>query len=123
MKIADIAREYRLAHKMSLRQFAESCGCSFQYLSKLEKGVISHPSLDMVMKLSNGMGIPVSHLLLIAEDGNDVIEGKHPERMSEEYIKARDALYSAYSESAEKIQKSVCTLLDLDYIPPYKNRS
>lgn len=80
MKIAEITKEYRTAHRMSLRKFAEKCGCSFQYLSKLEQGAISNPSLDMVMKLSHGMDIPVSHLLLIADDADKVVVNDKPKQ-------------------------------------------
>ncbi len=107
MKVAEIVKEYRSSHHLSLREFANECGCSFQYLSKLEKGEIARPSWDMMLKLSHAMGKPYTYLFQEAEDACMVEEPvTEPSEMG--------LLYSSYNEADERTQKAIRVLLDID---------
>lgn len=107
MKVAEIVKEYRTSHRLSLRDFANECGCSFQYLSKLEKGEIAHPSWEMMMKLSHAMGKPAIYLFEVADDAYAVEEPQsNPGKM--------EMLYSSYKDADEKIQKAIRVLLGIE---------
>ena len=41
MKLSEYVKNYRENHRLSLRQMAEKCDCSFQYISKLEKDEVA----------------------------------------------------------------------------------
>lgn len=107
MKLAEIVKEYRSSHHLSLRDLANECDCSFQYLSKLEKGEIAHPSWDMVMRLGRAMGMPAYYLFNAADDADTI------EEPPTTYTK-KDLLYSSYTNADEKIQKAVSILLDIE---------
>lgn len=84
MKLSEYIRGYRKNHKMSLREFADKCGCSFQYINKIEKEQINSVSLPMATKLAAGMGLSVHELIDYVDDfmitpyGNDnTLTGKN----------------------------------------------
>lgn len=68
MKLSQYVHEYRTSHGMSLRPFAQRCGFSHQYLSKLEKNEIETPSLGTIKKLANAMGMSAHELLQQVDD-------------------------------------------------------
>ncbi len=74
MKLGDIIREYREAHDLSQRQFANLCGLSNGYISMLEKGVNPGtgrpltPTLPQLNKLAGGMKMSLSELFEVADD-------------------------------------------------------
>lgn len=45
MKLSEYVKNYREKHRLSLRQMAEKCECSFQYISKLEKDEVAVSAL------------------------------------------------------------------------------
>lgn len=63
MKLSEFVQGYRKMHKMSLRDLAKRCGCSFQYLSKIEKNEVSSPGLDAIAKIAKGTGVTIQELL------------------------------------------------------------
>ncbi len=63
MNLSEHIRNYRSEHKLSLRTFAQQCGCSYQYVDKLEKGQIEKPSAEMLKKISDVMGLSIQKLL------------------------------------------------------------
>lgn len=81
MKLKDFLREYREAHGLSQRQFAEQCGFSNGYISMLERGYnpkTKEPiacSIKTLNKLAAGMGITLNSLLLNVDDMPVVLEG------------------------------------------------
>ena len=105
MKLSEYVRLYRKEHRISLRDMAKKCNCSFQYLSKLEKGEISSPSMPKVINLAHGMGMSVNELLEIADDFE--IDCSYQAVMS-------DTLFDAYENAPENIQKAVCALLGVE---------
>lgn len=76
MKLSEYLKNYRKAHGLSLREFAEKCGngISHTYLSMLEHEYNpstrkqSMPSIDRLKYLANGMGITLQELLTSVDD-------------------------------------------------------
>lgn len=68
MKLSEYVNTYRTSHKLSLRTFADRCGCSYQYIDKLEKDLIERPSADMLKKIASAMGISLQELLSSTDD-------------------------------------------------------
>lgn len=68
MKLSEYVKQYRKEHGMSLRVFAEQCGCSHQYLDRLEKDQIATPSLGQLKNIASAMGMPVHELLDQVDD-------------------------------------------------------
>lgn len=56
MKLSEYVKNYRTSQELSLRAFAEKCGCSHQYLDKLEKDNIESPSFGQLLKIAKAMG-------------------------------------------------------------------
>lgn len=70
MKLPEYVKQYRKEHKLSVRALADRSNCSFQYISKLENGEISAPSIDKLQGLAKGMGMSVQKLLEETDDQN-----------------------------------------------------
>ena len=66
MKLSDYVKQYRKEHNLSYRAMAEKCDCSFQYLQKLEQGIITKPSYDMLEKIAKGMNMTVPQLVSVS---------------------------------------------------------
>lgn len=56
-------RALREAGGISLRQFALTIGVNKSYLVDVEHGRRS-PTLDTIERISNGLGVPISHLMI-----------------------------------------------------------
>ncbi len=68
MKLSEYISNYRTEHKISLRSFADKCGCSFQYISKLENDLIENPSAAMLKSIASAMGMSLDQLLRSIDD-------------------------------------------------------
>lgn len=74
MTLKEIVVAFRTEHSMSQRQFAALCGLSNGYISMLEKnlnpktGMPLTPSLPVLKKLAQGMGLSLNELFLQADD-------------------------------------------------------
>ena len=97
MKLQEYLTNYRKRYKLSLRSLAERCGCSFQYLAKLENGEIVRPSMKMMNKIAAGMGMTLHDLLSEVDDivvhlSSDGVEGVAitKEAFTEEYMIQHD---------------------------------
>ena len=74
MKLGELIQEYRTAHDLSQRQFADICGLSNGYISMLEKGLnpktnkpIS-PTIPQLKKLATGMAMTMAELFEQVDD-------------------------------------------------------
>ena len=63
MRLSEYIKTYRITHDLSLRAFSQMCGCSYQYIDRIEKGTIEKPSAKMLQKLAKGMGMSIQELL------------------------------------------------------------
>ncbi|AFO72105.1 TPA: helix-turn-helix transcriptional regulator [Clostridioides difficile] len=67
--LAEIIKEYRSEHNLSLREFSNLCGVSHTYIDKIEKnrdprnGKAVEPTLDMLEKMSFGLNLTLKELL------------------------------------------------------------
>ena len=68
MKLSEYVNHYRTSRKLSLRSFAGKCGCSYQYVDRLEKNLIEKPSAEMLKKIAGGMGMSIQDLLSCTDD-------------------------------------------------------
>lgn len=72
MQLSEIIKNYRTEHNISIRDLANKTNLSSGYIHTLEKGVDPRtnkpiaPTVDTINKLSIGMNIPASELLLSA---------------------------------------------------------
>lgn len=88
MKLQDFLREYREAHGLSQRQFAEQCGFSNGYISMLERGCnpkTKEPiacSIKTLNKLAIGMNISLNTLLQTVDEMPVVLEGDEENKAS-----------------------------------------
>lgn len=71
-------RHTRLLKGLTLKQLAETAGCSESLLSKIENGR-ANPSLKMIHRVAMALGMPVAGLFL-QEANPDSIVLKHGER-------------------------------------------
>lgn len=74
MKLGDLIRDYRNAHDLSQRQFADNCDLSNGYISILEKGINPNtgkpvtPTIPQLRKLANGMNMTLMEMLERVDD-------------------------------------------------------
>lgn len=74
MTLGDLIKEYRIANKLSLRDFAQRCRLSHSYISALEKNIDPRtkkpiaPTLDTVKYVSQGINLPIEEILKILDD-------------------------------------------------------
>lgn len=68
MKLSTIIKNYRNVYGLSLRAFADRCGCSFQYIDKIEKEGIASPTLTQLKQLASGMNMSLDSLLRQMDD-------------------------------------------------------
>ena len=75
MKLSEIIIAYRKARGLSQRQFAKECDLSNGYISMLENELNPktrepvQPSIPVLKKIANGMGISLSEILSIYNGG------------------------------------------------------
>ncbi len=70
LRLATHLNELRVSAGWSLDQLAENCGISRATLSRMEKAEVS-PSAENLGRLCAAYGLPVSRLLMMAEDSFD----------------------------------------------------
>lgn len=72
-------RHMRMLHNLSLKQLAQKVGCSESMLSKVETGKVN-PTLTMLRKLVDALGINIAFLFQAAEDADTVVHraGERP---------------------------------------------
>lgn len=74
MKLRDLIKNYRDAHDLSQRQFANQCNLSNGYISILEKGVNPRtgkpvtPTIPQLKKLADGMAMTLNELFDQVDD-------------------------------------------------------
>lgn len=111
MELAEIVKEYRTSHGLSMRAMAERCGVSHSYIAILESevnprtGEASTPSTQALRKLAKGMGITYAELLvLMGEIEPDGDEGKTMDELFPEENKNATALKNDRSADSMRLQ-------------------
>lgn len=67
MELSKRLKTLRKASKLSLRAASKQCGCSFQYLQKLESGESIRPAMDLLYTLASVYDFAADTLILEAE--------------------------------------------------------
>lgn len=130
MKLSEYVYKYRKSKKLSLRAMADLCGCSFQYLSKLEKDEIEAPTIQMLSKIAKGMGISLHDLLSAVDDmtvylnvANELDNAAVDLQMDSSYahvmedvsvLSENSMILLAYKAADERTKKAVRVLLGID---------
>lgn len=130
MKLSEYVYKYRKSKKLSLRAMADLCGCSFQYLSKLEKDEIDAPTIQMLSKIAKGMGISLHELLSSVDDMNIYLkvaseldsaavelqlESTYTQAMEDiSKISENSMILLAYKSADERTKKAVRVLLGIE---------
>lgn len=74
MRLGELIHEYREAHDLSQRQFADMCKLSNGYVSMLERGVNPNtgnpitPTIPQLKKLADGMGTTIAAIIEKVDD-------------------------------------------------------
>lgn len=82
---------------MSLSEVAEQAGIAKSYLSSIERGIQSNPSIQFMEKVGKVLGVTVNELLISESDE------KIREKLDEEWLKlAEEAMHSGVSKQEFK---------------------
>ena len=92
-------RELRKRAGMTQRELADKVNVSFTYISKIEKGVATHPSKSVVLKLAEVLNVDKKDEFLI-------LAGRVPSDISEKLLKNPEMLHLIRSKRAHKIFKA-----------------
>ena len=74
MKLGDIIKKYRHDNKLSLRDFAKTCGTSHSYIAMLEDGKNSKtgepivPAIVTLKKIATALNMSLNDLIFAADD-------------------------------------------------------
>ncbi len=68
MTLGEFIKKYRDHTGMSQRAFAEKCGLSFQYISRLENSQVGKPSIGTASKVAKATGAPMQEILKMVSD-------------------------------------------------------
>ena len=94
MKFGKEIRQYRLKQGITLTQFAKDLGISKTYLSKLERGEMSPPSVELIQKMGEKLGFDGDLMALRV--------GKLPKWMRDVIMTNAPYMLSAFQELEEQ---------------------
>lgn len=117
MKLSEYVKIYRKKHDLSLRQMADRCECSYQYLSKLENEEIAVPTAKTLTRLAKGMGMTLHELLTAVDDMNMYYNASlfaKEECPAKAVSEEESALLDAYTDADERTRKMVRMLLGIE---------
>ena len=63
MSIGESIRSFRLQKELSLTELASRCGTTASYISSVERGVQSNPSVGILKKIAEELEIPIDRLI------------------------------------------------------------
>lgn len=116
--LAEIIKEYRSEHNLSLREFSNLCGVSHTYIDKIEKnrdprnGKAVEPTLDMLEKMSLGLNLTLKELLtklgkIQSNTQNDELLKEVSSREDDEVNELIKRLASLDSDDKDAIKKMI----------------
>lgn len=113
MKLAEYVLDYRERHNLSQRDFARQCGCSFQYISKLERNEVTNPSKKMMSKLAYGMGMDLTTLYALIDDYGRIPGTDIPSGSNETVRRIAEKLRSLDADELDLIETAVDAIIRL----------
>lgn len=119
MTLGEFIKKYRKDTGLSLRELADKCDLSFQYISKLEKDEVDKLSVDTTIKIAKGTGAPMQEILKMVSDVDLPPQyGNAPYRIAREQDKEISdemlSLYVAYKEADPAVRKAVRLMLKME---------
>lgn len=66
--ICKVLRLLRIANDLSIKELSDKSGISVSYITDIEKGVKSKPSMDIIGKYSKALGISKSTIMFFEEE-------------------------------------------------------
>lgn len=69
--ICKILKALRIINELSIKQLSEESGISVSYITEIEKGEKTKPSLDILDKYSKALGIKKTTLMYFQEEFED----------------------------------------------------
>lgn len=65
-------KKLRLQKNISLSELAEAAGVAKSYLSNVERGIQSNPSIQVIEKIAGSLQVPAHDLLFGTQDSDDL---------------------------------------------------
>lgn len=107
MTTAEVIRQRRKELGLTLEQVGEAMGVGKSTVRKWETGIVANMRRDKIAKLAEVLQLePIE---LIAPDETEA------EAQQRDW---RAQLYSAYAVAPDYIQRSICDMLKIEYLPP-----
>lgn len=69
--ICKVLRLLRIANDLSIKELSDISGISVSYITDIEKGVKSKPSMEIIEKYSKALGISKSTIMFFEEEFSD----------------------------------------------------
>lgn len=115
MNLAEIIRQFREEHSLTMQQFADNCGLSKGYISMLEKGRQPRnkkkivPSIGTLAKIAQAMRITTDELVAQLDDNQKIFVGQSSSS-NDSLSSAEQSLITEFRSLNEEGQEKV-----LDY--------
>lgn len=69
--LCDVLKSLRIANELSIKQLSQKSGISVSYIAEIEKGQKTQPSLDVLSKYSEALGVKKSTIMFFQEEFED----------------------------------------------------
>ena len=66
--ICKVLRLLRISNDLSIKELSEKSGISVSYITDIEKGVKTKPSVDIIEKYSKALGVSKSTIMFFEEE-------------------------------------------------------
>ncbi|TVY05656.1 helix-turn-helix domain-containing protein [Paenibacillus cremeus] len=85
--------ELRLQKKYSITELAERAGVAKSYISNIERGIMSNPSIQFLEKVAESLGVSMDDLI------NDPVQQEQDEKLDRQWYELiREAMASGVSK-------------------------
>lgn len=69
--ISNVLRLLRISNDLSIKQLSELTGISVSYITEIEKGVRTRPSIDIIDKYSKALNVSKTTIMFFQEEFDD----------------------------------------------------
>jgi len=107
IKLGEVIKAKREEKKISLVNFAKEVGISPGYLSQLENGKKENPKLEVILKISEQLGIELN-MLLGLEKGTEGANIRLPSLLG--LVIAKDRNMKVLQD--REVQRKICSILE-----------
>lgn len=86
-------RELRIQKRYSITELAERAGVAKSYISNIERGIMSNPSIQFLEKVADSLGVSMDDLI------NDPVQQQQDEKLDRQWYELiREAMASGVSK-------------------------